>query len=90
MVCISAGLAVEGGPHEHAQPHHSGILNFDANLGGADVGIEDRADVADPALEHAIGIGIQADLRGIAQPDIGQVILIHVADHPDVTTGPKS
>ena len=84
------GLTAEGGPHEHAQPHDSRILNFDPNLGRADVGIENRADVAHPSLEHAIGIGIQADLRGIAEPDAGQVVLVHVADNPDVTRGRKS
>ena len=42
MVCISLRLTVEGGPHEHAQPHDSRILNFYANFGRADIGIEDR------------------------------------------------
>ena len=77
------GLTAEGGPHEHAQPHDSGILHFNSNLGGADIGIENRANVADLPLEHAIGIGIQADLRRIAEPDVGQVVLVHVADNPD-------
>jgi len=42
------GLTVEGGSHKHANPHDSGILNFDPNLGRAEVGIENRADIAPP------------------------------------------
>ena len=77
------GLTAECGPHEHAQPHDPWILNFYANFGRADAGIEYRADVAHSSPEHAIGIGIQGDLRGIADLDAGQIILVHVADNPN-------
>ena len=77
------GLAAECRLREHAEPHHSGILHFDAHLGSANAGIENSANIADLALERPIGIGIQGDLRGIAEPDVRQVILVHVADDPD-------
>src|SRR5208337_130028 len=58
------GLTVKGGPHEHAQAHDSRILNFYPNLGRADVGIENRANVADRALEDLAGMGVPATRQG--------------------------
>ncbi len=40
-------LAAESGGDEHAGAHVAGIVDFDANFGGANIGIEDGADVAD-------------------------------------------
>jgi len=44
------------------------------------------------ALELAIGIGIQGDVRGVAEPDIGQVVLVHsqttqVAERSEIVNG---
>src|SRR5208283_5116299 len=77
------GWTAEGGLNEHAQAEDSGILNFNSNLGRANIWIEDGANVADRSLEYVIGIRIWADFRGIAEPDMGQVVLIHVADNPN-------
>src|ERR1019366_3706908 len=77
------GLTAESGLHEHSQSHDSGILDFHSDLGRTNIRIERGADVAYPSLEHAIRIRIQADLRGIAEPDSGQVVLVHVADNPN-------
>src|SRR5208283_5852750 len=74
------GLTAESCLREHADPQHSWILDFDANLGGANARVEDRANVADRSLEHPLGIGIQDDLCGVPQPDIRQVVLVNVAD----------
>ena len=77
-------LAAERGRHKHAQAHDPRIAHFDAHLGRAEVRIENRADVADPALEDLVGIGVQADFGGVAQAHIGQIVFVHVADDPDV------
>src|SRR5271157_37847 len=77
------GLTAEGGLHEHAQPQNSGIPNFNSNFGCANIRIEDGTNVADRSLEYVIGIRVWADLRGVANPDMGEVVLVHVADNPD-------
>ena len=51
-------LSAEGGGHEHAGAHVTGIVDLDTNFGGADIGIEDGADVADGAFDDLIGLGI--------------------------------
>src|ERR1035441_1398044 len=75
--------AAEGGGDEHAQAHHARIGDLDSNFGGADVRIEYGTDVADRSPEHAVGVGVQADLGGVAEMHIGQIVLINVADDPD-------
>ena len=65
------------------QPHHSGILNFNSNLGCANTRIKDGADVAHVSLEGTIGVRAQDDVSAVAHSDVVQVILVHVANHPD-------
>ncbi len=60
------------------------ILNLDADLGGAEAGIERRADVRDGAGEDLAGKGVEADVRMLAEMDGSEVVLIDVADDPDV------
>src|ERR1035438_3355143 len=67
---------------EHAKSHGSRILNFYANLRGANTRIEDHANVADPTFERATGIRVQGDVRRVAEPHMGHVILVHVANNP--------
>ena len=59
--------AVEGRGDEHAQLENAGIGDLDADLGGADGGIEHRTDVADAAGQRLVGIGVELDLRGLAE-----------------------
>src|SRR5579863_3917380 len=77
------GLAAEGGSRKHAEAHDSGILYLDANLSGAERRIKNRANVTDLSPEHAVGISIQGDLRGIPELDTSQVVLVHVANNPN-------
>ncbi len=80
---VGFGLAAaELGLDEHAEPHHPGILNFDANLGGTNIGIEDGSDIADSSLENDIGVGVEANLGILAERDESQIVLIHVAHDP--------
>ena len=58
------------------------IAHFQPDFGGADVGVEDRADIADAAAQHTLGIGIQMNLGVLADVDRGKIVFIHVADHP--------
>ena len=55
MVCISVVWPRKVALTNMPRRMIPGFCNFDSNLGGADVGIEDRADVADPSLEHPSG-----------------------------------
>ena len=80
-------LAIKGGGDEHADPHEPGVLHFQPDLRGADSGVEDGPDVADTALKHPAGIGVEADVRIVAQADEGEIVLVHVADDPDSGRG---
>ena len=77
-------LAVEGGGDEHADAHETRIPHFQPHLRGADVGVEDGPDIADPALEHFVRIGVQADVCVLAEADKGKIVLVHVAHDPDI------
>ena len=62
-----------------------GIVHLDAHLRRADdSGSSIGADVADPPLEHPIGIGIQTNVGVSPDVNVRQVVLIDVADDPDV------
>ena len=78
--CVAAG---EGGGHKHAETEDAGIGDLNANLGGAEIGIEDRADIADGPGERAVGIGIELDAGVLAEMDARQVVLVDVAEDPD-------
>ena len=60
------------------------ILNFQPDLRGAKVGIEDRADIADPALQNQVRVSIQMNVRVFTEADKRKIVFIHVAQHPDV------
>ena len=77
-------VAVEGGGGEHAHPHHAGIGDLEPDLRRADRGIENRADVADSPGKNAVRISIQLDVRVLAQAHVFQIVLIDIADDPDV------
>ena len=68
---------------KHAQ-HQARILHLDPDLASADRRIENRKKIADRALEHATGIRAKRYLRGVADVNTGQIVLIHVADNPYV------
>ena len=78
------GLAVERRGDEHAEPHQAGILHFQPDLGGANVGIDDRQNVADPPLQNAVRISDQMDVGIFADMHLRHVVLPHIADNPDV------
>ena len=46
-------------------------------------GIENGADIADAAGERAIGICVELDLRFLAELQLGNVVLVNIADDPD-------
>ncbi len=74
--------AVEGGGGKHAESHHPRIRNFQADLRRAQVGIEDGADIGDPAFKHLVRIRVQMNVRVLIEPDKGEVVLIDVAQNP--------
>ena len=76
-------LAAERGGDEHSRAHIAGIVDLDANFGGADIGIEDGADVADAAGDDLIGIGVEANVGGIAQAHVRQIVFVDIAENPD-------
>ena len=83
--CVDVLLrAEEGGGGEHAEPQHAGILHFQANLGGAQVGIKDGPDIANPSLQNLVRIGVHAHVRKFAQAHKRQIVLVDVAQNPDV------
>lgn len=77
-------LSAESGGDEHAGAHVAGIVDLDTNFGGADRGIEDGTDVADGAFDDLIGIGVEADVGGVSQADVRQIVFVDVADDPYV------
>ena len=76
--------AMESGSDEHADAHQSGIFNFETNLRGTDRGIENRAYVTDPRLENLAGVGIEMNIRIIANLNLRQRILVNVTNNPDM------
>ena len=59
-----------------------GIVDLNANLGRADLRIEDGADVADGAGEDAVGVSGEADVGLLTEMDVGEIVLVDVADDP--------
>jgi len=51
--------------------HIAGIVDLDANFGGANIGIEDRADIADGTGDDVIGISVEANFRGVSEANAG-------------------
>ena len=78
-------LAMNRGGGKHSHTHQRvGIVDLDAHLGGADLRIEDGADVADHASQDAVGIGREANVRLLAKMHRGEIVLVDIADDPDV------
>lgn len=72
-----------GGEHAEAEQVLR-IVHLNANLGGAQGGVELCADVADGSGEGFTGEGVEGDVSVLAEMDVGEVILVDVADDPDV------
>src|SRR5579863_5045602 len=78
-------FSVEGGGGEHADAHDScGVGDFEADFGGAKVGIEDGENVVHAGFEGFAGKSGEVNVGGIADAHGVQVIFIDVADDPDV------
>jgi hypothetical protein len=69
---------------EYTDAHHARIAHLDADFSRPDIGIKNRADIANLAPEDPATIGVQAYFASVAQTLIGQVALVHVAHHPEV------
>ncbi len=82
-MCL-CGLAVESRRYEHPEAQETRILDFQTYLGGSKSGVQDLTDIDDPAFQHQIRIRVQTDIRGLAQMDLRQIVLIDIADDPDV------
>src|ERR1700722_6547063 len=76
------GFALERCRDKHAKLEHAWVRNFNADLGGANGGIEYGTDVADAASENPIRVGDEPNLRGLSKSDFGDVVFINVADDP--------
>jgi len=76
--------AAEDGGDEHAELEDAWIGNFNTDLGGAQVGIEDGADVADVPGEDTVRIGADPNLRFLTELEFGQIIFEDVAKDPDM------
>ena len=77
------GAAGKRSSGEHAQLQEAGIGDLNADLGGAQRGIENGANVADVARERAVRKRIEIDLGFLAELKPGNVVLVNVADNPD-------
>ena len=77
-------LPVKSGGDEHAHAHHSGVGDFEPNFCGAEIGIENRQNIIDASFEDLIGIGIQADVRILADVYGIEIIFVNVTDDPDI------
>src|SRR5579859_6980603 len=78
-------LAVEGSAYKHTHPHQGpGVDYFHADFGGADVGIKNRADVADLSRQAFFGIGDETNLRGFAEVHVSEIVFVDVTENPDV------
>jgi len=61
------------------------IRQHDAHLGRASSRIEDPGNVSDFAVINLVRIGIQADLAGVTQVHLTQVVFINIAQHPHLS-----
>ena len=77
-------LAVEGRGDEHSHPHHSRVSDFDPDLCRADIRIEYRQNVVDPAFEDLLGIRVQPDIGELADMHRIEIVFVNVADDPDI------
>ena len=77
-------FAVERRGDEHPEPHETGILHFQPDLRRANVRVHDRQNVADSPLQNPARISDQMDVRVLADMHLRHVVLIHVANDPDV------
>src|ERR1700733_5437407 len=76
---------LQDGRREHADAEEVvWVLDLDADLGGAQAGVELGADVADDAGEGFAGEGVELDVGVLAKMDVGKIVLVDVADDPDV------
>ena len=46
--------------------------------------VKNGVNLADGAVEDAVGIGVQVNVRGLPKMNHGQIVLIDIADDPDV------
>src|SRR5271156_4474717 len=76
-------LALECGGNKHPHSQNAGIRHLDTHLGGTNIGIEHRTDVADVAAQHSAGVGIDPYIRMLAQLQFRNVVLVHIANDPD-------
>src|ERR1700679_3160627 len=60
------------------------VLDLNANLGGAEGWVKLCADVADGAGEGFAGKGVESDVGVLADMNVSEIILVDVADDPDV------
>jgi hypothetical protein len=78
-------FTVQRGGRKHTETHEgSGIFDLDTDLCGAKGGVEDSADVADCASDDAVRVGVEADIGGLAEVYVSEVVFVDVADDPDV------
>ena len=69
--------------HEHPEAQDiAGILNFEADLGGANIRIHDGTNTGDPAFQNPIGISVQMNIRILSDVHRRKIVLIHIADDP--------
>jgi len=59
-------LAVERGFDKHSEPHETRVLHFQPHFQGAEIRIEDRADIADARPEDAVGVCVQPDASNLS------------------------
>ena len=78
------GLAVEGGSDKHPKAQQSWILHFQADFRGAEIGVKNLPDVTDSAFQNLVGIGVQMNVGIIAEMNLRESILVHVADDPNM------
>ena len=77
-------LGTERGRGEHARFQQArAVVEFEAHLSGARVGVEDIGDVADASAERLVGIGVEFHFGKVAGVNLTEIVLIDVAEHPN-------
>ena len=79
-VCLPWKVAVTNMPRRIIP----GFAHFEAHLRGAQGGVENRQDVADPALQRPCRDKRSDGCPRIAEVHGVEIVLVHVADDPDV------
>src|SRR5262245_6449755 len=77
-------LAVERRGHEHADAHQPRILHLEANLRSTDIRVENRSDIVDSRFEYSAGIRVQTHVRVFTGVDLLQIVLIYIANDPNL------